>query len=154
MGMREDFAHISGAPLLSYMAFSSATFNQDDRRFSEVKRVPQIPRTHADAMNSPEHKEWKIAINKGMNSLKDHDVYELIPITSVPEDNKIIGWRFVFKRKTDGRFKARLVLQGYVKEPGIDYGKSYAPVCRIGSIRMVLAIACEHERPVSTLSTR
>ena len=31
---------------------------------------------------------------------------------------------------------------------GVDYGRSYAPVCRIGSIRTVLAIACEHGWPV------
>ena len=53
-----------------------------------------------------------------------------------------------FKQKVDGRFKAKLVVQGYVQEAGVDYGRSYAPVCRIGSIRTVLAIACEHEWPV------
>ena len=89
-----------------------------------------------------------------MDSLKDHDVYDLVPITSVPHDNKIIGSRFVFKQKTDGRFKARLVVQGYVQEPGIDYGKSYEPVCRIGSIRMILAIACEHGWPVWQLDVQ
>ena len=119
-----------------------------------MKRVLQTPRTHNDAINSPEHKEWKVAIVKEMNSLKEHQVYELVPITSVPKDNKIIGSRFVFKQKTDGRFKARLVVQGYVQEPGIDYGKSYAPVCRVGSIRMLLAIACEHGWPVWQLDVQ
>ena len=155
MGMREDFAHIEGDPFLSYKAFTYATSNPDDKRFSEeVKRVLQTPRTHNDAINSPEHKEWKAAIDKEMNSLKEHQVYELVPITSVPKDNKIIGSRFVFKQKTDGRFKARLVVQGYVQEPGIDYGKSYAPVCRVGSIRMLLAIACEHGWPVWQLDVQ
>ena len=130
---------------LSYKAFAYATSSLHDKRFSEEeKRVLQIPRTCTDGINSPEHKKWKIAIDKEMNSLKDHDVYDLVPITSVPHDNKIIGSRFVFEQKTDGRFKDRLVVQGYAQEPGIDYGKSYAPVCRIGSIRMIFAIACEH----------
>ena len=83
-----------------------------------------------------------------MDSLKQHDVYKLVNISSIPKGEKIIGSRFVFKQRADGRFKARLVVQGPVQEPGIDYGRSYAPVCRIGSIRTLLAIAFEHGWPV------
>ena len=84
-----------------------------------------------------------------MDSLKQHDVYKLVNISSVPKEEKIIGSRFVFKQKANGRFKARLVVQDHVQEPGIDYGKSYAPVCRIGSIRTLLAIVeREHGWPV------
>ena len=79
-----------------------------------------------------------------MDSLRKHNVYKLVKMSSVPKEEKIIGSRFVFKQKVDERFKARLVAQGYVQEAGVDYGRSYAPVCRIGSIRTVLAIACEH----------
>ncbi|CAN0181201.1 unnamed protein product, partial [Laminaria digitata] len=114
----------------------------------------KTPRTHTDAINSPEHKEWKSTIDKEMNSLKEHQVYELVPITSVPKDNKIIGSRFVLKQKTDGRFKAWLFVQRYVQEAGIDYGKSYAPVCRVGSIRTILAVACEHGWPVWQLDVQ
>ena len=83
------------------------------------------------------------AIQKEMDGLKQHDVYKLVNVSSVPNGEKIIGSRFVFKQKADGRFKARLVVQGQVQEPEIDYGRSYAPVCRIGSIRTLLTIACE-----------
>ena len=88
------------------------------------------------------------AIQKEMDSLRKHNVCKLVKMSSVPKEEKIIGLRFVFKQKVDGRFKARLVVQGYVQEAGVDYGRSYAPVCRIGSIRTVLAIACEHGWPV------
>ena len=109
MDMRVDSAYIYGEPFLPYKAFTYATSNLHDKRFSEEeKRVVQIPRTYTDAINSPEHKEWEIAIDKEMDNLKDHDVYDLVLITSVPHDNKIIGSRFVFKQKTNGRFKARL----------------------------------------------
>ena len=83
-----------------------------------------------------------------MDSLKQHDVYKLVNISSVPKRENIIDSSFFFKQKADGRFKARLVVQGHVEEPGIDYGRSYAPVCRIGSIRTLLTIACEHAWPV------
>ena len=40
----------------------------DERLSEEVKRVLQIPRTQADAINSPEHKEWKSAIYRETKS--------------------------------------------------------------------------------------
>ena len=83
-----------------------------------------------------------------MYSLKQHHVYKLVNISSVPKGEKIIGSRFVFKQEADGRFKARLVVLRHAQEPEIDNGRSYAPVCHIGSIRTLLAIACEHGWPV------
>ena len=37
------------------------------------------------------------------------------------------------------RNKARLVVQGYSQEEGIDFEKTYAPVARLESIRILLA---------------
>ena len=74
-----------------------------------------------------------------MDRLKQHDVCKLVNISSVPKGEKIIGSRFVFKQKVDGWFKARLVLRGHVQKPGIGYRRSYEPVCRIGSIRTLVA---------------
>ena len=78
-------------------------------------------------MKSRQRKQWLGANDKEIKSLREHEVYDLVPITGVPKGKKIIGSRFVFKQKADNRFKARLVVQGYVQEPGIDFGKSFAP---------------------------
>ncbi|GJS15568.1 zinc finger, CCHC-type containing protein [Tanacetum coccineum] len=46
--------------------------------------------------------------------------------------------------KFDGtidKFKARLVIQGFRKKEGIDYFDTYAPVARITTIRLLLALA-------------
>ncbi|GJY88041.1 ribonuclease H-like domain-containing protein [Tanacetum coccineum] len=53
----------------------------------------------------------------------------------------------VFRNKLDengivSRNKARLVAQGYNQQEGIDYDKTYAPVARLESIRILLAYAC------------
>ena len=77
-----------------------------------------------------------------MTGRTGHDVYDLAPIASVHKGHKIIGSRFVVKKK------ARLVIQGYTQEAGIDYGKTFAPVCRVGGQRVRLAIACQHDWPV------
>ena len=50
-----------------------------------------------------------------------------------PEDRSIIGTKWVFQNKLDEfgtvtRNKARLVVQGYNHEEGIDYEETFAPV--------------------------
>ena len=55
----------------------------------------------------------------------------------------MIGLKWVFKVKTDNTYKAWLVAQGWNQVHGRDCGGTYATVCRLQSIRMVLAIAAE-----------
>jgi len=50
-----------------------------------------------------------------------------------PKDRTIIGTRWVFRNNLDEfkivtRNKARLVVQGYNQEEGIDYEETFAPV--------------------------
>ena len=40
------------------------------------------------------------------------------------------------------RNKARLVVQGYSQVEGVDFDESFAPVTRMESIRVLLALTC------------
>ena len=40
------------------------------------------------------------------------------------------------------RNKAKLVAQGYTQVEGVDFDETFAPVARIESIRVLLALAC------------
>ncbi|GKB70782.1 copia protein [Tanacetum coccineum] len=55
----------------------------------------------------------------------------------------------LFRRRDENdvvsRNKARLVAQGYNQQERIDFDKTYAPVARIESIRILLAYACAHD---------
>ena len=59
----------------------------------------------------------------------------------------MIGTKWIYKNKTDKhgtviRNKARLVAQEYTQIEGINFDETFAPVARLESIRILLAIAC------------
>ena len=83
---------------------------------------------------TPQVSEWEKAMQKEMQSLDEHEVADLIPSESLPPGPSIIGTRWVCRVKADGRFKARLVVQGWAQQQhGIDCFTTFAPVCRLGS---------------------
>ncbi|CAN0247142.1 unnamed protein product [Ascophyllum nodosum] len=47
----------------------------------------------------------------------------------------------MYKVKADKSYKGRVVVLGWGQVPGVDCGGTFAPVCRLQSICMVLAIA-------------
>ncbi|GJR61554.1 retrovirus-related pol polyprotein from transposon TNT 1-94 [Tanacetum coccineum] len=68
----------------------------------------------------------------------------------LPKNQSVIGTKWVYRNKLDengivSRNKARLVAQGYNQQEGIDYDETYAPVARLESIRILLAIACAND---------
>lgn len=72
---------------------------------------------------------------------------------------KAIGLKWVFKvkRNSDGsvnKYKARLVAKGYVQRHGIEYDKVFAPVTRIETIRLIIALAVSHGWEVHHLDVK
>ncbi|CAM9567978.1 unnamed protein product [Sphacelaria rigidula] len=65
----------------------------------------------------------------------------------------MIGTRCVYKVKADGLSTARLVVQGWAQHD-FDCGSTFAPVCRLESQRILLAIATAKKWPVIALDVR
>jgi hypothetical protein len=65
-----------------------------------------------------------------------------------PKQN-IVGTKWVFRNKQDEygvviRNKVRLVAKGYSQIKGLNFDKTFAPVSRLESIRILLAYATHH----------
>ena len=132
--------HLENASLfVEYAYVSTVSAGNHSRGRNKLK----APNTFKEAMSLPQAARWKAATEKEIASLKKHDVYELVPASSVPAGQKVIGSRWVNKIKADGLFKIRLVVLGWAQVPRIDCGGTFAPVCRLKSIRIMLVIAAE-----------
>ena len=88
------------------------------------------PRSLFEAINSSESSEWKLAMERELKAFDKHQVFELVKRTP---DMNVIKSKWVFKKKkgSDGNvvsYKARLVAQGFLQRPGIDYDEVFAPV--------------------------
>jgi hypothetical protein len=108
--------------------------------------IDQDPRTYGEAMASRDVAFWKEAIQDEMDSIMQNKVWKL---ADLPPGCKPLGCKWIFKRKmkVDGtidKYKARLVIQGFRQKEGIDYFDTYAPVARISTIRLLLALAAIH----------
>ena len=62
-----------------------------------------------------------------LNQFERNEVWELVPR---PNDQSVIGTKWVYKNKMDEngiiiRNKARLVVQGYNQQEGIDYEETF-----------------------------
>ena len=100
-----DSAHLDGQPFDTPRAFVYATGVPVHKGFSEEGQPVRIPNSYKDAQTSPQWGDWNNAIQKEMDSLRKHNVYKLVKMSSVPKEEKIIGSRFVFQ--AEGRRKVQ-----------------------------------------------
>ena len=146
-GEFRDIAHPDGYHNLVEYAY--AVTNTQHRSRSEGENIKIIPNTFKEAMGLPQAQQWKDVSQKEMKSLQDLNVYTLVPRSDFPPGKQVIGTKWVYKVKPDNAFKARLVAQGCNQVSGKDCGSTFSPVCRLQSIRMVLAITAEQDWEVN-----
>lgn len=89
------------------------------------------------------HEKWRKAMDAEINSIEKNQTWELV---NVPTGAKIIGVKWIFKTKLNEhgeveKYKARLVAKGYCQQEGIDFTEVFAPVARMDTVRIIVALA-------------
>jgi hypothetical protein len=89
--------------------------------------------------------KWREAMNVEIESIQKNETWSL---TELPAGTKKIGVKWIYKTKLNesgkvDKLKARLVAKGYDQQHGVDYTEVFAPVVRIDTIRMIIALAAQ-----------
>lgn len=111
------------------------------------------PAHHTEALK---HETWRLAMEEELKSIQENDTWEL---TTLPAGVQPIGLKWVFKLKKDAagnviRHKAHLVAKGYVQQHGIDFDEVFAPVARMETVRLLLAVAAQEGWDVHHLDVK
>ncbi|SPR00245.1 unnamed protein product (mitochondrion) [Plasmodiophora brassicae] len=105
---------------------------------TKASEVP-LPTSYEEAIAN---ENWKRAIEDEQEAMRNRDVFRLMPL---PTGRKALKCDYVYKAKAnpDGsvsKYKARLVAKGYDQVKGIDYVDTFAPVAKLATLRLLIAL--------------
>ena len=109
------------------------------------------PQTYQQAMQSTQSERWEQAIQKELESLRQHGVFSVVDL---PADRCPLDGKYVFKIKeeldTDGLplFKARFVGKGYQQIPGVDYAETFNLTLKMATLRIFLTLSASRRHTV------
>jgi len=97
-------------------------------------------------MASLDSDAWQHAIIEEYQAIIDAGIWEEVEMKDLPIGRKLVSSHRVFKIKRNAdrsveRFKTRIVAKGYSQVEGLDYDKTFAPVTRYDSLRLIIALA-------------
>ncbi|KAK9078427.1 hypothetical protein SSX86_002484 [Deinandra increscens subsp. villosa] len=136
----DEESPVKGFRSMSSVQERAQGVNVEDIRDGELLLMDEEPLTYNEAISQD---SWREAMEAELASIEKNKTWTL---TKLPPNKKAIGLKWVFKVKRDAsgnvtKHKARLVAKGYVQVEGIDYEDTFAPVARIESIRLIIALA-------------
>src|SRR5713226_5381573 len=114
------------------------------------------PLTYAEAMKRSDAVQWEMACEQERKAFEGMGMYSVVPCL---QGRKVVGskWVFHIKHGPDGtiqKYKAQLVARGFMQVESIDYNKTFAPMTKLTSLRMILALANKHDLEVYQIDVK
>ena len=114
------------------------------------------PITYEEAVSCPQSELWLDAMRDEIQSMRHNGVWELIEL---PEGNRPIGCKWVYKTKRDSKgkvekFKARLVAKGFTQREGVDYEATFSPVSSKDSFRVIMALVAHFDMELHQMDVK
>ena len=111
------------------------------------------PQTYEEASGDP---RCQADMKEEFSSLQKSNTWELVDL---PLGRKLVQCKWVYKTKffADGspmKYNTRLVSKGYSQVHGIYYNETFAPVAKMDSIRLALAIAASRQWEVHHMDVK
>jgi len=89
------------------------------------------------------------AVDEELRSLAEISTWDYVGLEDVPAGVTPISSKWVFKTKElpggGIRYKARLVIRGFEQQAAVDFDETFAPVAKLQSLHMMLALAVAHD---------
>jgi hypothetical protein len=132
-------------------------------RYAEELELGELDELCMSAAEEPssvdealEQAPWRNAMEEEMRCIRENMTWEL---STLPTGHRAIGLKWVFKVKRDPagnvlKHKARLVAKGYAQRQGIDFDEVFAPVARLETVRLLLAVAAHRSWTVHHMDVK
>ena len=103
----------------------------------------QVPNQFQETWNHEDEEErnlWREAIRKEFRDMIKRKVWMDFKKSKVPSSRRLIGTKWVFRVKNDGRHRARLCAIGYNQIAGVDFQDNFAPVINDVTFRIIMTL--------------
>jgi hypothetical protein len=121
-----------------------------------MKRPEEEPRTIEEALSGPDADHWRQAMDEEYRSLIENGTWEIVDsnpgIKPIP-----VKWVYKIKRDSSGRierYKARLVVKGFMQQQGVDFDEVFAPVSKHTTLRTLLSIVAHEDLEMHQLDIK
>ena len=116
-----------------------------------VAEIDEIEPSYEEARMRSDWPEWKKAIEVELQNLKEASTWDVV---ERPEGINVVDSKWVFRLKKNAKgevvkWKARLAARGFTQVQGVDYFEKFAPVARLASIQLILAVTARNNWEIS-----